>query len=82
MSDPDFGRLTPGGKIVALLLTALVMALLGWFLKWVGHNYGNGWLAITVLVEASILFPIAFWLEARDRQRSRQTQEDQPGQRF
>lgn len=82
MQDPDFGRLTPGAKLVAIGLTVLAMALLGFSLKWVGSNYGNGWLAVAVLVELAIGFRIAFWLEARDRQRSRQRSADQQGRRY
>lgn len=82
MSDPDFGRLTPGGKLVAGLLTVAFLAILSFCLRWVATTYGAGWLWAVIAVLLAIGFRIAFWLEARDRQRSRPTAEDPQERRY
>ena len=68
--DPNERRVTKGETIFVTIVTFVVLTALGYGLKWTTTNYGLGGLAVAIVVEAAIIFPIAFWLEAK-KKRSR-----------
>lgn len=63
--DPKEYRFSKRETWFITIVTAVILILLGLFLKWVATNYGLGWLAVAVAVELAIIFPLAFWLERR-----------------
>ena len=63
--DPKEYRFTKGDRLFISIATTAVLVLVGLGLKWVANNYGLWALFSVVGVMASIMFPLAFWLERR-----------------